>query len=89
MEYKFEKLTIDNVEDIVYNWPTKNEMGFTGLEITTLLGSYLVDTEKFYDKLGINTVGVVNGQSVTYHCDILKGLRCVLEDRDQTLEEWD
>jgi len=89
MEYKFEKLTIENVEDIVYNWPTQHEMGFTGLEITTLLGSYLVDAEKFYDKLGINTVGVVNGQSVTYHCDILKGLRCVLEDRDQTLEEWD
>jgi hypothetical protein len=89
MDYKFEELTIDNVEDIVYNWPTQHEMGFTGIEINTLLGNYLIDGEKFYDKLGINTVGVVNGQSVTYHCDILKGLRCVLEDRDQTLEEWD
>ena len=89
MEYNLEKLTIDNVEDIVYNWPTKHEMGFMGIEINTILEDYKIDKNKFYDKLGINTVGVVNGQIVTYHCDILKGLRCVLEDRDQTFEEWD
>ena len=83
------ELTIENVEEFVNNYPTKYKMGFTGAEILELLNKYQIDIDQFYIKLGINTVGVIDGKSVTYHCDILKGLRCVIEDREQTLEEWD
>lgn len=83
------ELTIDNVEEIVNNYPTKHEIGFVGRETLALLKKYEIDTHDFFEKLGTNTVGVIDTEVVTYHCDILKGLRCVLENRDQTLEEWD
>ncbi len=82
-------LTSKNIEEIVNTYPTKYQMGFTGGEIIDLLVKYEIDMDQFFIKLGVNTVGVINGESVTYHCDILKGLRCVLENREQTQEEWD
>ena len=82
-------LTIENVEEIVNNFPTKHERGFVGREILALLKEYNINTKQFFEKLGTNTVGVIDTEVVTYHCDILKGLRCVLENREQTLEEWD
>lgn len=83
------ELTIENVKEIVDNYPTKHKMGFVGREILSLLKDYGIDNKEFFKKLGVNTVGVIDTEVVTYHCDILKGLRCVLEDREQTLEEWD
>ncbi len=82
-------LTIENVEEIVNNFPTKHKMGFVGSEILALLKEYNINNKDFFNKLGPNTVGVIDTEVVTYHCDILKGLRCVLENREQTLEEWD
>lgn len=82
-------LTIENVEEIVNNYPTKHQMGFVGREILALLKEYKIKPKAFFKKMGPNTVGVIETEVVTYHCDILKGLRCVLENREQTLEEWD
>jgi hypothetical protein len=83
------KLTSDNVESFVHNYPTKHTQGFTGSEIINILKKYDIDNTKFYTGLGVNTCMVINGESITYHCDILKGLRCVLENREQTFEEFD
>lgn len=82
-------LTIENLDEIINNYETLYTMGFTGIELYQLLEKYSIDTDSFYKKLGVNTVGVIDGKTVTYHCDIIKGLRCVLEDREQNLEEWD
>lgn len=82
-------LTTENLDNIINNYQTLYTMGFTVIELHQLLEKYSIDTDSFYEKLGINTVRVIDGQTVTYHCDIIKGLRCVLEDREQTLEEWD
>lgn len=82
-------LTIKNVEEIVNNYPTKHKMGFVGREILALLKEYNVNDKQFFKKMGPNTVSIIDTEVVTHHCDILKGLRCVLEDREQTLEEWD
>lgn len=83
------KITIKNVEKIVNNFPTKHKIGFTGGEIIELMIKYNIDLNVFLDKLGVNTVSVIGGESITYHHDIIKGLRCVIENREQTLEEWD
>ena len=77
------------ISDIINNYPTKYPYGFTASEITNILEEYDIDKDKFYNALGINTCMVIDGQTITYHCDILKGLNCVLENRNQTFEEWD
>jgi hypothetical protein len=84
-----EKLTSENVESFVYDYPTKHVQGFIGKEIMEILEKYEIDNEKFFDALGVNTCMVIGGETITYHCDILKGLRCVIENREQTFEEWD
>ena len=84
-----EKLTSENVEDFVYEYPTKNKEGFVGTEIKSILEKFNIDENIFYNALGVNTCMNIGGEFVTYHCDILKGLRCVIENREQTFEEWD
>lgn len=78
------------LEDLVYNYPTKYEEGFTGEEIKALSAQFPQTTyEKVSDKIGVVTCITRDGQTVIYHCDILTALRCALENRDMTLEEWD
>ena len=84
-----EKLTSENVESFVYDYPTKHVQGFIGKEIIEILEKYEIDNDKFFDALGVNTCMKIDGEIITYHCDILKGLRCVIENREQTFEEWD
>jgi hypothetical protein len=84
-----DKLNSENVESFVYDYPTKHVQGFLGKEIMEILEKYEIDNEKFFDALGVNTVMSIGGQFITYHCDVLKGLRCVIENREQTFEEWD
>jgi len=78
------------LEDLVYNYPTKYEEGFIGEEIKALSEQFPQTTyEKVCDKIGIVTCMVRDGKTVIYHCDVLTGLRCALENRDMTVWEWD
>jgi len=89
IKIKMVVLTSKNVEEFVYDYPTKHVQGFMGSEIMTILEGCEIDKDKFFDALGVNTCMVIGGETITYHCDILKGLRCVIENREQTFEEWD
>jgi hypothetical protein len=84
-----EKLTNKNLPEFIDNYPTKYPYGFIASEIVNILEEYNIDKTKFYAALGVNTCMIFEGQTITYHCDVLKGLSCVLEDRNQTFEEWD
>ena len=84
-----DKLTSENVESFIYDYPTKHVQGFLSKEIMEILEKYEIDNEKFFTALGVNTVMSIGGQFITYHCDILKGFLCVIENREQTFEEWD
>ena len=85
-----EKLTIDNVEEIVYNYPTKYRQGLTANELQELLVKYNINLDDFVNKMGIgHTCMVLEGNTIRYYCDILTALRCVIENRDMTLDEWD
>lgn len=83
------KLTVRNITSVVDKFPVKYEYGFTSSEIKKLLTDYGVDKEKFYEALGINTCMLIEGETITYHCDIEKALYCVLENRNQLPGEWD
>lgn len=76
------------LEDLVYNWPVQSEHGFTGADQILILdhiGKENLNMDKYYNAL----VGITCSGNAIYHCDILTALRCALEDRDMTLEEWD
>jgi hypothetical protein len=83
------KLTIKNITNVVDQFPVKYEYGFTKSEIKELLTEYDINPEKFYKALGVNTCMIIDGQSITYHCDIEKALFCVVENREQNFLEWD
>ena len=83
------KLTSENLELFIDCYKTKYKEGFTGHEIVDILEKYNIDKDKFYDALGVNTCMIIENEVITYHCDVEKGLRCVIEDRDQNILEWD
>ncbi|TXG80220.1 MAG: hypothetical protein E6R13_08410 [Spirochaetes bacterium] len=84
-----EKLTSENLSDFIDNYPTKHKYGFLGSETDAILEKFEIDKEKFYTALGVNTCMIIEGEILNYHCDIELALRCVIEDRDKTLDEWD
>lgn len=83
------KLTSENISQFIDSYPTKYPQGFLSSETTKILLEHNIDQDKFYKALGVNTCMRMDNQILNYHCDIELALRCVLEDRDKTLEEWD
>ena len=84
-----DKLTSENLSGFIYNYPTKHKYGFMGSETDEILEKFNINKEDFYTVLGVNTCMIVEGQILNYHCDIELALRCIIENRDKTLEEWD
>ena len=82
-------MTNKELESFVNNYPTKHKDGFTPNEMHSLIKTLSLDKETFYDKLGVNTGMVIDGDFITYHCDVYKGVVCTIENRDQTIAEWD
>lgn len=75
---------------LVYSWPTKYYEGFTDSEIKELLAKFPdIHKDKFDKALIGNTCVVVDSMVISYHCDILKALRCGIENRNLTMFEWD
>lgn len=90
----FEKLIItiytQNIHDIVYNFKTKNEQGFTKSEIEELLKEFPnINMEKFSNAFIGNTCMLIDDEIITYHCDVEHALYCGIENRDLNIWEWD
>ena len=83
------ELTSENLSDFIYSYYTKHKEGFLASEIKDILTKYNIDEDKFYEALGVNTCMIIDGQTITYHCDVEKGLRCVIEKRGENFYEWD
>ena len=78
------------LKNIVYNFPTKTKYGFIQSEIDDLIKDYPnINMDRFNDAMMGNTCMVLDNEIVIYHCDILKALRCGIENRDLTWEEFD
>lgn len=84
-----DKLTSENLSKFIDSYPTKYQYGFLGSETNEILEKFEIDKDKFYTAMGVNTCMMMEGQIVNYHCDIELALRCVIENRDKTLDEWD
>ena len=78
-----------NVSDFVYEYDTKHKEGFTNKEITSLCEKLSIDLEPFSKKLGVNTCMMIEGEIITYHCDVELAVRLCLENRERRLGEWD
>lgn len=78
------------LEEKIYNYPTKYKEGFIKEEIEEIVKEYpSMNMDKFYEALRGNTCTVREGKMITYHCDILKAVTCGLENRNLTVAEWD
>ena len=76
-------------QEMIDNFRRYHKEGFTGKELIQLCDKNKIDYDKFADKLGVNTGMVIGGDFITYEWDVELALRCVLEDRDKTVFEWD
>lgn len=81
------------LKDLVYTYKTKHEYGFNSFEQADLLSKFegKINMDKYEDALcGITCMMDEELQQfIIYPCDIFSALLCGLENRDQTLEEWD
>jgi len=84
-------MTRKEVTKIVHDYPIEEVIGFTSIEQTLLLNDHFsdMDVTRYYGSMLGNTCMVIEGQTRTYHCDVITGIMCALEDRDMTYFEWD
>lgn len=83
------------LEDLIYNYKTVSEYGFLDTEVKELVKEYFEDKnipfnwDKYNDAMMGNTCMTHEGKTVNYHCDVVTGIRCAIEDRSIRVEEWD
>ena len=79
-----------DLENFVYNYPTKYVQGFIWSEQNELLESFPhIDVEKFNDALNYITATTIDGNIVIYPQDIFSALLCGLEYRTLSALEFD
>ena len=85
------KYDVQMLETLVNKYPTKHEHGFIDPEIKELLDLFEnLNMDKWDNAMRGNTCMMdAKDGFIIYHCDILTGLRCALENRDQYLHKWD
>jgi len=78
------------LEDLVYNYPTKHQEGFIWAEQQELVKKFPdINMDKYWSvQTGITCINSTDGLLI-YHCDVLQSLICGLEDREQYNYEWD
>jgi len=79
----------EKLKDLVYKYKTNYEHGFTNIEIQNLLEELNINERRFNKALGCNTCMIIDGNIITYHTDVLKGIVCSLENREQSFFEFD
>jgi hypothetical protein len=79
----------EKLQKKVFDYNTKYKEGFIKSEIEQLLEELNINERRFYKALGVNTCMLIDGDVITYHTDILKGVVCAIENREQNSLEWD
>jgi len=78
------------IYQIVYTYPTKNKEGFTPLETAELLKLFPeMNMEKYNDAMMGNTGMIIDGEFITYPCDLFTAITCGVENRNMTSMEFD
>jgi hypothetical protein len=86
---KYFKLTSENIDDIVYDYPTEFEEGFTAEDIKSIGEKYGIESTDIFESIGVCTMLMKEGKGVTFHSDVALALRCIVEGRDKHPWEWD
>lgn len=81
---------MDKIKQKIDNYNTKYKQGFINTEIEDILKEYPnINMDKFNNALmGISCM-VINNETVIFHCDIEKAIRCGIENRNLNFWEWD
>lgn len=78
------------ISERVYAFKTKYEQGFTNREIAELLVSYPeINMDAYHEGIGIHTAMMIDDEIITYHSDVILGIRCGVENRKPTHWEFD
>ena len=79
------------LNDRVYNYKSKSVYGLIEAEIQDVLKDYPdCNMEKYNDAMMGNTCMVNDDKEIiNYYCDVYSAILCGVENRDQTLQEWD
>jgi len=81
---------MSELSDKVYGFKTSHQLGFTPVELEILLLDFPnIHRDKVDAVFFGGTVGVVDGIIRYYKHDVLQALTCGIENRDQTIDEWD
>ena len=88
------KYTQQELRDLVYNYKTYSEHGFIQEEIEELIKLFPnFNRDKFNNAMNGNTCMMTewNGKPriANYHCDVITGIRCALENRTKYGYEFD
>ena len=79
-----------SLKDAAAKYKTKHTHGFTRDEYMKLLENYPgINMDRFWDALNGITCMNIDGESVVFHRDIELAIRCGMEDRSPTIQEWD
>ena len=79
-----------SVYDIVFNYPTKYQMGFTNSEIEEVLKNFPNLNKEFYNNaLFGTTYMIIDNENITYHCDIENAIVCGLKNTNIGGIKWD
>lgn len=83
--------TNKELEDLVYNYPTKSKYGLLNEEVKQLVKDNFedFDWDKYYDAMIGNTCMMYEGKIVSYHCDVITGIKCGVEKRKIKPYEFD
>lgn len=81
---------VNFIQEIVDNYKTKHEHGFTSEEMIDLL-KYFPDitVEQFGEALGVRTVMTIDNVSLTYKSDVELALNCIVHKRKPSIYEFD
>lgn len=74
-------MTSKQIYQVVEGFTTKHKQGFTTEEIKTLLIRYEIKTDRFYECMGVNTHMMIEGDSITFHCDVENALNKYYHDK--------
>lgn len=81
---------VNFIQDIVYNYKTKNKEGYTSDEMIDLLKHFPdVTKEQLGEALGVRTVIEINNEMVTWKDDVELALNCIINKRKPTIYEFD
>ena len=82
---------MDIIEKTIMGWRTKYKDGFTSEELEQVLEHFGIEdkSDEFTAALGTYTCAMIDKEFITFHHDVILGVRCVVEDRSPYSWEMD